>query len=344
MSTDKTLRRRYFESIEQEVQQLEQDPKAFYDVVNKNIHGIFEAAYLERLSNIHDKSKEAQALEKRRMFIRLKKFLLKSRLLVYVGEETDRLAARVQSLPFKQLHLTEKWDESHRDSEHPDIQQSVMWHLSKAVGKVALAPPEMLRSYLTDPDAAKSLQAYTFDKAELEKLRRDLLENPEKYEAMLQREREPDNWQADPDPGRFWDGRRARAQTREYWHRLVNDGRCEQLDNWPMRVEYHAYKKWADGIQEKALDTLKFTVSRLLLDFNQDESLGNTVTEFAPKVNESKRQALDRLLIMLNEEPTEASDVEVKAEARKLSKGKPRALSDIRKDFYSLLDQDGELN
>ena len=85
-------------------------------------------------------------------------------------------------------------------------------------------------------------------------------------------------------------------------------------------------------------------MSRLLLDFNQDESLGNTVTEFAPKVNESKRRALDRLLIMLNEEPAEASDVEVKAEARKLSKGKPRALSDIRKDFYSLLDQDGELN
>lgn len=131
---------------------------------------------------------------------------------------------------------------------------------------------------------------------------------------------------------------------REYWHRLVNDGRCEKMDNWPMRVEYHAYKKWADGIQEKALDTLKFTVSRLLLDFEQDESLGNRVTEFVPEVKESKRHALDRLLIMLNEETTQAANIEAKTDAKKLTKSKPRALSDIRKDFHSLLDQDGELN
>ena len=69
----------------------------------------------------------------------------------------------------------------------------------------------------------------------------------------------------------------ARSDTREYWHRLYNDGRCEQLDNWPMRVEYHSYKIWADQIKNKALDTLKFIVSRLLADFEQNPDLQNYV-------------------------------------------------------------------
>lgn len=69
------------------------------------------------------------------MFIRLKKFLFKSRIMVFVNEEAERLATRLDNMPFKQIHMTEKWDTSYRDQEHPDIQQSVMWHLSQVVGK-----------------------------------------------------------------------------------------------------------------------------------------------------------------------------------------------------------------
>jgi len=101
MVTDKKLRTRYFESINTELQRLEEDPQLFYSKVNKMISKIFEAAYLERLDTIHEKSKEAQSLEKRRMFIRFKKFLMRSRLLAYIGEETDRLTKQAEGLPFK---------------------------------------------------------------------------------------------------------------------------------------------------------------------------------------------------------------------------------------------------
>jgi hypothetical protein len=56
-----------------------------------------------------------------------------------------------------------------------------------------------------------------------------------------------------------------------------------------MRVEYHNYKRWADSIKYKALDSLKFTVSRLLNDFSHDEKAGNSVAHFEDKPDETKR-------------------------------------------------------
>jgi hypothetical protein len=81
--------------------------------------------------------------------------------------------------------LTEKWDQSYRDSEHPDIQKSFLWYLSKAIGKVNIAPPELAKQYLTNPNIKKHSTLYTFDKKELIKLRKDILQNPERYEAIL---------------------------------------------------------------------------------------------------------------------------------------------------------------
>ena len=57
------------------------------------------------------------------------------------------------------------------------------------------------------------------------------------------------------------------AQKQEYWYNIMNDGRLNSEENWPMRVEYYKYKQWMDEIKNKSLDTLKYTVSRLLVDF-----------------------------------------------------------------------------
>ena len=52
-----------------------------------------------------------------------------------------------------------------------------------------------------------------------------------------------------------------------FWHSMLNDG-TDIGDNWPFLNEYHAYKTWFDGVEDKALNTLKLAVSQLLADFD----------------------------------------------------------------------------
>jgi hypothetical protein len=85
-------------------------------------------------------------------------------------------------------------------------------------------------------------------------------------------------------------------------------------------VEYFKYKQWADEIKMKALGTLRYTVNRLILDFeddkpklNDDDEMKkedeeavplvtcNRVSDFTKIESETKREALERILILLNQ-------------------------------------------
>ena len=141
-----------------------------------------------------------------------------------------------------------------------------------------------MKTYLTDPEAAKTLSAYTFDKVALEKLQKDLLENPQKYEAWFLADKELDYFESKEylDPVGKFERADAMAYTWEHWYRLINDGKFPKIETWPMKVEYHHYKEWADGIKHQALDSLKGVVARLLHDFKTDKSVGN-ITKDAPQ-------------------------------------------------------------
>lgn len=67
-------------------------------------------------------------------------------------------------MPFKEIHLTEDWDKSFRDMQHPDLKQSFLWHLGKAVKNINLSPPELVKKYLTSHNTADLLKSLTIDK------------------------------------------------------------------------------------------------------------------------------------------------------------------------------------
>jgi hypothetical protein len=128
-----------------------------------------------------------------------------------------------------------------------------------------------------------------------------LFNNPEKYEQMLKQDFKQDEWLSGTDFGRFFEKKNKLEDKQKYWYNIMNDGRLNSEENWPMRVEYFKYKQWMDEIKNKSLYTLKFTVSRLLLDFENDDKIGNKTVEFEKNQKETKRNALERLLVQLNE-------------------------------------------
>ena len=104
----------------------------------------------------------------------------------------------------------------------------------------------------------------TLDKKELLKLQQDILQNPEKYEALLKMNQADET---DPNKANKFNREMSelKLQEQEYWFRVINDG-MNPLDSFPYAREYEAYKFWAEGIEEKALDTLRMAVNTLLLD------------------------------------------------------------------------------
>lgn len=156
--------------------------------------------------------------------------------------------------------MTEKWDETYLTKPHPELQRSVLYHLSKAVGKTTLAPVELARQYMTNPDMAKQLTHYTFDLKELKALRKDILSNPEKYEQLLKQ-----------DNGTFYNKDRftpkeIKTEEWNYWYRVLNDGHTP-WDNVYQYQNLLAYKEFVEGVEKNALNTLKVVVQRLINDF-----------------------------------------------------------------------------
>lgn len=215
-----------------------------------------------------DKSKEAQTLEKRRMYIRLKRFLFKSRCVTYGNESLSKQLERMENYDYKLPHCSESWTESWRDVNSPWIQKSPLFHLSKAIGRTSISPVELTQEYLTNPAARKQLSMLTIDKEELLKLQDDIYSNPQKYEAIFS-EKEPIDWGT---LKHHWTSQRGKTfdpklDDHIYWHSHMNDG-TDAVENWPYYREYNVYKNWFSEIEDKALCTLKMAVAQLLSNFD----------------------------------------------------------------------------
>ena len=277
------------------------------------------------------------------MLIRFKKFLLQSRILTYGHEETQRLMTIVNNMPLKEPHLTEKWDgrQSYREMQHPDLNQSFLSFLSSAVGRVSTAPANLARAYLTDPKVAKSTDLYTFDRAELERLRTDVLAHPEKYELALRAHQKQGKAQFNSNKLAISEKKR---EEYNYWYSVMNEGYLPE-HSLPYYKQFVAYKDFVASLEARAFDTFRVTVQRLINDFETNDAK-NAVTEFKQAAKESKQAALRRLLGVINE----AQGIDSSLPSPSSATAKPhltqsaRNTKDVKRLINSLVEQDPQIS
>lgn len=97
------------------------------------------------------------------MYVRLKKFMFKNRVLTYAKESFDNELERCKNYPYRLLHGQENNDQSWHDIVNPLIEKSPLYQISKAIGRVSLSPVEITREFLTKPERREQLTMLTLD-------------------------------------------------------------------------------------------------------------------------------------------------------------------------------------
>ncbi len=90
MLNDRKLREGYYDSLRSEVNKMRKmNRDEFKKIVDDKIDKVFEGAYIDRLQTMFDKSREAQSLDRRRMLLRLKRYLFSARCVTRSSESHE---------------------------------------------------------------------------------------------------------------------------------------------------------------------------------------------------------------------------------------------------------------
>lgn len=81
------------------------------------------------------------------------------------------------------------------------------------------------------------------------------------------------------------------------------------LDSFPYAREFEAYKFWADGIEEKAIDTLRFAVNSLLLDAEHAKEYDGRLLSLKGWVNSEKSVKKQKQSILMGDKSRPLSEI-----------------------------------
>lgn len=259
--------REYFTKRQDVISRYENNKTGLKNLVSDKMKKLFEENLIDLNKKIHTQCRDIREIEKRRTYLRLKRWLFMNRIMEYKTRRRIINSSRVNALGSKSFFIPKDDMVSYRDVINPELKNSPFYQLVGLFSLRTISPEYALKFSTTDPN--KEILTHLEVNAEkLKEIKEQLKQNPKKFLEV---------WDSVYDKeavAEFNDLEEKSFVEYEKVYRMRHEGHST-LDKLPYYKEYQEMKsKWMD-IKNRTTEILKKFTQDLITDIVQNENLYN---------------------------------------------------------------------
>jgi len=228
------------------IDEFEKNPDKLRDIVNRKVDDLYTGRFKRVCKEILVKCRDIRDIEKRRTWLRLRKWLFLNRIMQYSSKTAMLREQRTANFGKRNIYFPDDNSKSFLDDVHPRVKISPFYQLANLF-KIKNATPESALKYFATSSESDLLTYFKLDKEKLEELKKELSKDPEKfvdiwYNAL--------NKELDAE---FEDAEDKKLLEYDQQYRYYNDGRSifDQFN-------FQKYKSAKDYWREYKFNTLQY--------------------------------------------------------------------------------------
>lgn len=267
----------YFSKRQDVIEKYKYNKDYLREIMDKKLNKIFEEGVIKKSKEIYKRCEEVRDLEKKRTWVRLKRWLFMNRIMEYKNKKRIVNSKRVEALGEKKLFIPYKLDTNFRDEVNPLVKKSAFYQLSGLFNLKKLSP-EYAVKFATSNKNSNIFEFLEINKDKLIEIKEKLKNDPKSFldawNSALDKEAEAAfNHVEDPTLVEY-----------ERVYRLRHEGHST-LDKLPFYKEFVEFKNnWMETKRKTTEFLRKLTLQIIEEVIQQEASFGKSII----KLNEDK--------------------------------------------------------
>ena len=288
-ASDSKWAEKYIENRKEIIAEFEKKPEQLREIVNRKVEDLFTSRFKNICKDILARCRDVRDIEKRRTWLRLRKWLFLNRIMEYKSKTNYIESQRGANFGKHRVYFPDSNEVSFLDDVHPEIKRSPYYQLINLFQLSNHTPETALKFITTNPNS-KLLDQYELNKSKLAEIKSDLKNNPDKYIDswlnVMNKEMEQE----------FEEAEDKDLLMRDTKYRYLNNG-ASILDECGMK-EYSSMRQFWKEYKDGTLASLKKFTQTLIYDIvNEGEvkTSTETVVESVSKINNENMEKLHEL-------------------------------------------------